>query len=388
MNRHGFNIATFFAKLTVSASLATLAACGGDSAKLSGHFIGADTRPVYLERVIPGGESGIDTLVTNDKGEFDFRVELPDRQPTIFNLRYDGDMVPLLISPRERVNVLSLGDLDGYLVSGSPESELVSKLHTILTDGAARLDSISLLFALNSGTEARAEQRKAYVDEYLGIKRRQISFIVENPSSLAAVYALYQRLPGDEVLFNGDSDYVYYQMVADSVQRRYPDSRYVQALRRELASRSANMDLENRLSQQGIQEVDYPDVELPNMYGQREKLSSLAGKVIVVDFWSATAADGRMNNAEMKELWSTYADGGLAIYQISLDTSRPLWVNAVQEQKLPWTTVCDFTGQGSVAARLYNITSLPSNVVIDRSGVIVGKNLFGEALESKIKELL
>jgi hypothetical protein len=73
---------------------------------------------------------------------------------------------------------------------------------------------------------------------------------------------------------------------------------------------------------------------------------------------------------------------------VSLDTDRALWINAVQKQRLPWTTVCDFRGQASGAARAYNITAVPANIVIDREGTLVGRNIYGDALERKIKELL
>ena len=371
------------------AGLVAFTACNSDSARISGHFVGADRQTVYLERVVPGAAvPALDTVVTNDKGEFTFRVSLPDRQPAIFNLLYDGDKVPLLVSPRERVNVMSLGDLDGYRVSGSPESELVWKLHRILSDGAASLDTLSTRYNLSSDNRERF--RREWIDKYLSVKRQQIAFIVENSSSLAAVYALYQRLPNDDVLFNGDNDFIYYQMVADSVSKRYPDSRYVQALRRDIETRTAGRDLQNRLlgGDGGIAEIDYPEIELPDMYGQKIKLSSLAGSVIVLDFWSATDNRAALNNADMKELWTAHSDKGLAIYQVSLDTDRSLWVNAVQQQKLPWTTVCDFRGPATSGATLYNVSSLPANFVIDRQGVIVGKNLFGDALEKKIKELL
>jgi peroxiredoxin len=372
------------------ATVAALTACNNNSARLSGHFVGAADTPVYLEPVIPGvAVEARDTVVTNAKGEFRLRVALPDGQPTIFNLRCGDEMIPLLLSPRERVNIMSLGNLDGYRVSGSRESELVWSLHRILSDGATALDSISGHWTMGTpDSEQRQQLARSYYDKYLRIKRQQIGFIVENSSSLAAVYALYQRLPGDDVLFNGTNDYVYYRMVADSVGRRYPDSRYVRALEKEVATRAAERDLQNRIAGQGIAEIDYPEVDLPNMYGQRVKLSSLAGKVIVLDFWMATDTGARLRNADMKELWSAYADAGLAIYQVSADTSRPLWVNAVQEQKLPWVTVCDFRGEATAPLRVYNVTSLPANFVIDRNGNIVGKNLFGDALEKKIKELL
>ncbi len=379
--------------LAVFLGLAGFAGCNSDSARLSGHFIGAGNQPVYLERVMPGAATPqVDTVVTNDRGEFTFRVALPDRQPTIFNLKYDGEMVPLLISPRERVNVLSLGDLDGYRVSGSPESELVWQLHGILTKGATRLDSLRNVFGITaigpSGDELRARINRNWFEEYLRVKRQQIGFIVENSSSLAAIYALYQRLPGDDVLFSGDSDFVYYRMVADSVRTRYPQSRYLAALDREVAARESQQALVDKITTEGIAEIDFPEIDLPDMYGKRVKMSSMAGQVIVLDFWSASLEGAPVNNAEMKELWTEYSDRGLAIYQVSLDTDRAVWVNAVQQQRLPWTTVCDFRGQNTQPVALYNVGSIPANFVFDRQGNLAGRNLYGDALRARIEELL
>ncbi len=280
---------------------ATLTSCHKDSARLNGQFIGASDRPVYLEKVVPGAVSVVDSTRTDTEGRFGFKVALADRQPTIFNLRYDGGIVPLLVSVGERVSVMSFGDVArGYSVSGSAESELVARVHRILSGGATSLDSLSGLVAMSDAAEVRrAELSRAWFSEYYRIKREQIRFIVENSTSLAAIYALYQRLPGDDVLFNGDSDYVYYQMVADSVHSRYPDSRYLIALEREIETAKARRELENRLSLENIVESDYPDIELPNMYGQRIRLSSQAGKVIILDFWSAGIAESRINNAEL-----------------------------------------------------------------------------------------
>lgn len=364
--------------------------CRRDSVRVQGHFVGAADKTIYLERVVPGNVATVDSVAVDGKGEFGFRMDLKDGQPTIFNLRYDGNMVPLLVSPGEKVKVMSLGSIArSYSVTGSSESELVGELHGIMTGGIASLDSISNLFALSSpdGPE-RQELTRAYSNEYYRIKRAQIKFIVEHATSLAAVYALYQRLPGDEVLFNGENDFVYYRMVADSVHRYYPDSRYVVALEKEIETHNAQRELQERLSSGNVEVADYPEIDLPNMYGQRVKLSSLAGNVIVLDFWSAAVVESNINNAEMKELWASYAEDGLQVYQVSLDTSKPLWVNAVQEQKLPWTTVCDFNGEQSIAVRTYNIISIPANYIIDREGNIVARNLFGDALAAKIKELL
>ncbi len=366
-----------------------LASCSRDTAHVNGRFIGTAGQPVYLERITPAGSAVVDSVATDTKGAFKFHIELPGGQPTIFNLRYEGSMVPLLVAPGERVSVVSVDDPGrGYRISGSRESELVWQLHQTLTNGAAALDSISALWAAaQPESQRRADLQRAYSRKYYDVKRSQIGFIVENASSLAAVYALYQRLPGDDVLFNGDSDHVYYRMVADSVSNRYPGSRYAEALERTAQEMADGRRLVNRLETEGIDEVDYPEIDLPDMYGKRQRLSELAGKVIVVDFWSAELPASNANNAEMKELWRRFADRGLAVYQVSLDTSRAVWVNAVQEQRLPWTTVCDLRGTATGPLRAWNVGSVPANFVIDRQGNIVAKNLYGEQLYETVSRL-
>ena len=89
--------------------------------------------------------------------------------------------------------------------------ELLRQFYQAFVGGAQRLDNIAGQFArTNLSEEERKALVKEYTDEYYRIRREQLRFIIENKSSLAAVYALYQRLPGDTYLFNGDSDVVYF----------------------------------------------------------------------------------------------------------------------------------------------------------------------------------
>ena len=154
---------------------------------------------------------------------------------------------------------------------------------------------------------------KEYTDEYYRIRREQLRFIIENKSSLAAVYALYQRLPGDTYLFNGDSDVVYYRTVAEALEQSYPDSPYLQSLLAEITRMDARISLTSRISEAG-----YPDLELSDIYGKKVRLSSLTGKVVLLDFWSAELGNSNTLNAELKEVYKKYADAPtpFEVYQV------------------------------------------------------------------------
>lgn len=165
-------------------------------------------------------------------GSYLFRLRDIAASPSLYNVVYDNERIPLLVEGGDRVTVNSAGSVvRNYTVEGSAESELLREFYQAFVVGAQHLDEIASRFAEpNLSEERHRELMKEYTDEYFRIRREQLRFIVENKSSLAAVYALYQRLPGDSYLFNGDGDVVYYRTVAEAVAERYPGSPYVGAL--------------------------------------------------------------------------------------------------------------------------------------------------------------
>ena len=167
---------------------------------------------------------------------------------------------------------------------------------------------------------------------------------------------------------------VYYRTVAEALQESYPESPYLQSLQAEIARMDARISLTSQIT-----EARHPDI-----YGKKIRLSSLAGKVVLLDFWSAELGSSNALNADLKELYRKYADApvGFEVYQVAVDTSKPLWITAVQEQQLPWISVSDLRGHSSVALGLYNVQRLPANFLIDKEGTIVAKNIYGKSLEA------
>lgn len=365
-------------------------ACSSDNVKLNGRFAGCNPdHKVYLEKIVPNGQQTIDSAKLNKKCSFAFSFNIDDDQPALFNLRYDNELIPLMISPGEKITVNSLANIShNYEVEGSPLSERIRQLHSLLTDGALTLSG--MWTEIRDTPEGdRREKLIRYQQEYNRIKREHLSFVMTDPGSLAAVYAVYQRLPGDHFLFSEGNDIIYYRMVADSAGKRHPGSPYVQALQKEVASADKTQSLIDMINASAQDDGgNFIDISLSDMYGNDHRLSWYRGNVIVLDFWSSASPTASVNNAEYKELYTKYFAEGLEIFQVSADTNKALWVRAVQDQKLPWISVCDFNGPSSTALRHYNVTQVPTNYLIDRRGNIVERGVYGDRLEAKIKELL
>lgn len=361
-----------------------LCSCQSTKVRISGKFLGLNSQKAYLEQMSAAtGQVVIDSVSLAPDGSYRFEVANVPATPSMYNIVYNNERIPLLIKGGENITVGSLGSvLMNYTVSGSKESELLREFNRDYIAGVQRLNSIMSDYA-QAGGEDKKELARRYNEQYRAIKRNQISFIVEHKSDIAAVYALYQRLPGEQYLVNPDSDIIYFRTVADAVAEAYPDSPYLISLRNEVARMEARSSL-----LQSIQERSYPDLSAPDMYGNEMKLSSLDGYVILVDFWSAELGNSNALNADLKEIYRKYESKGFRVYQVSVDTSKSTWINAVQEQRLPWISVCDFRGEASPLLGTYNVKKLPSNYLIDRDGTIIGKDLYSTALEKRLEAIL
>lgn len=353
------------------------ASCDRNAAKVSGRLPGSASMPVVLEHVTASGNVSADSTTTDRKGNFKMKITLPDSNATFYYLKVDGQSLPLFISPKEHIRITSRYCNPGdYTVEGSAESVLTKEIYDMMNAGASRLDSLGALISTPGISKAqRKEHLDRYVREFGRLKRDQIRFIVTNSTSLAALYALYQRFPNDEMLFSGDNDIIYYRMVADSVSKYHPDSPYVAALRSQIASEDSNEELARMVCESMKTPVSYPDLALPDMYGETRRLSDDNGKVILLDFWLSESAAAAVYNAELKEIYDEYSGRGFEIYQVCLDTSKQQWINAVQTQNLPWISVCDLNGMNGIAPKIYNISQVPANYIIDKSGEIVARNV-------------
>ncbi|HJA98402.1 MAG TPA: AhpC/TSA family protein [Candidatus Alistipes avicola] len=359
-----------------------LTSCHSSTVKISGRLVGSDCRTVYVEQETQLGQTVIDSATVDSAGNFLLKIKEEDETPSLYNLVCNAERIPLFLAGGDHVTINAVGRvLPNYTVQGSAESELLRQFYQPFVAGLARLDELASLSreeALNEEGLLRIET--AYKAEYLRIKREQLKFIIEHQSSLAAVYALYQRLPGDVFLFNLDGDLIYYRMVADALEESYPQSPYLPLLASEIARMETRINLVSSIAETG-----YPDLEMLDMFGNKVRLSSLQGKVILVEFWSAERGNSNALNAELKELYDRYADRGFEIYQVGIDTSKQAWVTAVQEQRLPWISVSDFKGEASPALGLYAVQKLPSNFLINREGVVIARDLYGDALEKALE---
>tara|TARA_B100000900_G_scaffold309140_1_gene267852 strand:- start:2203 stop:3312 length:1110 start_codon:yes stop_codon:yes gene_type:complete len=128
-----------------------------------------------------------------------------------------------------------------------------------------------------------------------------------------------------------------------------------------------------------------PDFSGPSVDGTQITFSNILGEVTLLDFWAAWCRPCRIENPNLVRIHKKYSDQGLQIVGISLDRTKDQWLQAIEDDNLPWIHISNLDFWNDPIARMYSIRAIPQSFLVDKDGVVIGKNLKGNDLEERIK---
>lgn len=131
-----------------------------------------------------------------------------------------------------------------------------------------------------------------------------------------------------------------------------------------------------------------PGFTLPDKNKKQIALTSLLTEYTLLDFWASWCGPCRAENPYLLKAHNQYKNKGFSIVGISLDNNKAAWIKAMTEDKLPWQQLSDLKGTESPIKKLYGITVIPRNFLLDKQGNIIAQDLKGDKLEIKLKELM
>jgi peroxiredoxin len=369
---------------------AFLAACDNSTNyKISGHISNAEGKYIYLDELKVSASETLDSVKIDKKGAFEFEGIV--KHPTFFLLKLsERNFITLLVDSAEHVQVA--GDVANfsrdYAVSGSEGSSLVQELNQQLSRTKHKMDSISSLHVLFRADPNYPERKKKWDAEYNEVVEKQIDysrkFITSHPFSMANVLALYQKFDNDNFVVQ---DLQSLKTAASALNSFFPESEHVKALYAntiKLMQDERNVRVQHFIQEQG---ANSPEIVLPNPDGKEIALSSLQGKHVLLQFWSAQDRGSRIMNPVLVELYNKYKRKGFEIYQVSIDENRYEWLDAIDQDNLSWINVGDMKGSNA-AVMNYNVQTIPYNYLLDKEGGIIAKDIKGPALDKLLAEIL
>ena len=335
-----------------------------------GKLTNAKNEWVHLQRITDNGELSIDSVQTGSDGSFEMKNPITALDFYVF--RTDkSNLIFLLLDGRENVEIN--GDAKNleatYKVHGSKDSELIQELRSFdrsLTDSLNRTyDSLRAILPEKKDSIG-LELQQVYTEEMGNFSRQ---FIRENMGSLVALSATK--------FIDEQNELALMKELQDSLQARYPDNKYV-------------IDYAQLVADLGRLPLGSPapDIELKTPDGKNLSLSSLRGKVVLIDFWASWCLPCRRENPQLVEMYNSLKGSPFEIFGVSLDSDLAAWKNAIQKDKLTWPQVSELKKWESGVVREYHIESIPFSVLVDKEGFIISKGLRGDDLEFKIREAL
>ena len=346
----------------LAAGALSLASCG-EKACIEGVLSDAPASPVVISKLDVNRIQVLDTLQTDAKGRYSYKVDIREGEPEFLYVFYHGKRVASLLLERgDRVEVTS-DTMGTYSVNGSAETLKLMEVERDEADFANHFAATSArLEDMDPASAEAALVRRDLAKQYIDYYRSRVRYVLENPYSLTVIPVLYQNVAENRPVFGQSTDAIHFRNAADSLATRYPNSRYVKALSEEASRRENIMRLGMQL--QDAAPVGFLDAELPDITGKKVKISDLKSKVVMVYFWTSEAAQKMFNLDVFIPVYEQYHDKGFEIYAVSLDTDKTVWASSVRNQKLPWVNVCDGLGTASPVAALYNVAKVPASYFI------------------------
>ena len=361
-----------------------MAASCSTKAVINGTVASAPSSEVIVKLLDINKYEVLDTVATDAAGKFTYKVEVAAGQPEfIYVFHKDTKIASFILEAGDNVTV-EADTLGNYNVAGSEES---LKLAQVEKDFAASLLTLNdLAIKLETASEKEAKEiSREMGQEYIRYYRDRVKYIMQNSRSLTVVPVLFQNFSAELPVFAQNTDAIHFRSIADSLELAYPDSRYVKALRKEADLRYKYLELQSQID--NAQEVSYVDIELPNLKGEKVKLSEIDAKVVLVFFWTAADAAQKMFNQDiLLPLYNDYHKKGVEIMQVSLDVDKATWAKAAKE--LPWISVCDSRGAASPYVRFYNVTATPSMFILSNGELVDGQVVDEKALRQLLNKLL
>lgn len=383
-------------KIIIASSVTlVLASCGGskksNGMQLKGTLTNSSGEVLVLEQMSSTGYVFMDSAVVDEKGNFEF-LNIKPTAMDFFRIKTTEANFAVIVADSNQVltftgDAKSLGK--NYKVEGSPDTKQFIEINDELFKTSSKLDSLQHEMEAKMMAEkmdsVKMEVMNAEAEEKFNKIFQQTSGVLKKKvESFPGTIANFTAFNSIHI----DTDLELYEKVLAALNKSQPNSFYTQQLKNSIDQYKKQFELQEAQGKLLPDGGPMPDIKLKNPDGKEIALSSLKGKIVLVDFWASWCGPCRKENPNVVRLYKQYKKKGFEVYSVSLDEEQDKWVKAIEKDGLTWTHVSDLGGWNSSVCAQFNISSIPFTILVGKDGNIIAKGLRGQALEAKLAELL
>ena len=388
------NISKTLSALAVSLMMLGAVSCSNKKFEVSGNITDAKDSLLYFENMSLNGAVVVDSTKLDADGNFSFAVDAPST-PEFYRLRIAGQIINVAADSTEHVTIKAAYPTmaSQYEVSGSDECSKIKEL--AIGQMALQASINNIVRNTNLNDDVMRDSIRVILAQYKeGVKN---NYIFKEPMKAYAYFALFQTIAlGYEnvLVFNprsNEDDVKVFAAVATSWDTYYPKAERGLNLHNIAIEGLKNIRIMKAEQQQTVDpsKVEYTgviDIALPDNKGNIRKLSSLKGKVVMLDFHLFATKESTTRIMQLRELYNKYHAQGFEIYQVSIDPDEHFWKTSVAA--LPWICVHSDDGLNAAELGMYNVRDIPTYFLIDKNNVLQKRDVQIKDIDAEIKALL
>ena len=388
------NISKTLSALAVSLMMLGAVSCSNKKFEVSGNITDAKDSLLYFENMSLNGAVVVDSTKLDADGNFSFAVDAPSA-PEFYRLRIAGQIINVAADSTEHVTIKAAYPTmaSQYEVSGSDECSKIKEL--AIGQMALQASINNIVRNTNLNDDVMRDSIRVILAQYKeGVKN---NYIFKEPMKAYAYFALFQTITlGYEnvLVFNprsNEDDVKVFAAVATSWDTYYPKAERGLNLHNIAIEGLKNIRIMKAEQQQTVDpsKVEYTgviDIALPDNKGNIRKLSSLKGKVVMLDFHLFATKESTARIMQLRELYNKYHAQGFEIYQVSIDPDEHFWKTSVAA--LPWICVHSDDGLNAAELGMYNVRDIPTYFLIDKNNVLQKRDVQIKDIDAEIKALL
>lgn len=388
------NISKTLSALAVSLMMLGAVSCSNKKFEVSGNITDAKDSLLYFENMSLNGAVVVDSTKLDADGNFSFAVDAPSA-PEFYRLRIDGQIINVAADSTEHVTIKAAYPTmaSQYEVSGSNECAKIKEL--AIGQMALQATINNIVRNTNLNDDVMRDSIRVILAQYKeGVKN---NYIFKEPMKAYAYFALFQTIAlgyENALVFNprsNEDDVKVFAAVATSWDTYYPKAERGLNLHNIAIEGLKNIRIMKAEQQQTVDpsKVEYTgviDIALPDNKGNIRKLSSLKGKVVMLDFHLFATKESTARIMQLRELYNKYHAQGFEIYQVSIDPDEHFWKTSVAA--LPWVCVHSDDGLNAAELGMYNVRDIPTYFLIDKNNVLQKRDVQIKDIDAEIKALL